>query len=328
MADPGIGELLASTDEKRMKKPSDMVANANILYHQMKKIGNVKEDLEGKAIYEEFRFAQNGSYQAINPTDEIDLTFNNTLDAFVYTPKQSVVAVMISEVEKAMNRGPMGVLNLLKERGAIGESTMVNEIATDLNGDGTGRGGKAFNGIRTFTTDSPASGTTGGVSRTLAPAIRNQAQNFTSSPHTGATTSANIEDRILELKNRIFKPTAKYIGYAGSTYFRLMASAIRGRQDLVNQELKSEGFGDHIVVEGIPFFLAGGYNPQGGTVIAADRLYIFDPAVFKFRTYRGYNMQALPNRVSTKQLVDVALRVSIGQFTCNDPSQTAVGFET
>ena len=64
------------------------------------------------------------------------------LDVFTYSPKQSVVAVMISEVEKAQNRGPAQVLNLIKERSAIGEETMVNEICTDLNGDGTGRSSK------------------------------------------------------------------------------------------------------------------------------------------------------------------------------------------
>jgi len=327
MSVPNIGELLASTDEKRSKKVADLVENANVLYYMMKKKGLVKEDLGGRAIYEEFAYAQNSAYQAIDATQEIDLTFNQTLDAFVYTPKQSVVPVMISELEKAQNSGQFAVLNLIKERGKIAETTMINEIATDLNGDGTGRAGRAFAGIRTYVSDTPNTGSVGGASRATTPAIRNVASNLPT-VYTGATTAANIEDRVLATKNQVMTMGKDYIGYAGSAFFRLMASALRGRQQLVNQDLKTAGFGDHIVVEGIPFFLAGGFNPQGGTVIAPDRFYILCADAFRFRTYPGYNMQALANRVSTRQLVDVALRLCIGQFTCADPARNAVGFDS
>lgn len=329
MTDPGIGEILAAVDEKREKSPADMVKNANVFMYLMDKEGNVVEDLEGRAIYEEFAWAQNNAYQAIDPTQEIDLNFNYTLDAFVYTPKQSVIPVMISELEKAQNRGPYKILDLIKSRGKTGESTMKNEINTDLNGDGTGRSGKAFAGIKTYITDT-GTGAVGGVDRDVATAARNVFQDFTASPFSGATNSGNIEDRILYIKDQILEPGAdnKLIGYAGSTYRRYIATALRGRSRIVDRELEAAGFGDHQVCEGIAFFAASLYNPQGGTVIAADRLYIMNPKVFKFRTYSGYNMNALKTRVSTRQLVDVGLRVCFGQFTCSDPSRTAVGFDS
>jgi len=330
MAVPGVGELLASTDEKRSKKVADMVGNANVLYHVMEKEGNVVEDLSGRGIYEEFAFAQNSAYQAILPADEIDLTFNNTLDAFLYTPAQSVIPVMITELEKAQNQGAQQVLNLIKERGKVAEKTMINEINTDLNGDGTGRSGLAFAGIRSYVLDTPSSGTIGGVTLSAAAAAQNVAQDLDggSAPFNVATDATNLEDKILALKNEILQMDQKLIGYMGSTFYRYGAQALRSRQRLVDEELASAGFGDHIVLEGIPFFLAGGYNPQNGSVIAANRFYILTPSTFKFRTYKGYNMQALPNRVSTRQLVDVGLRVCIGQFTCSDPSRNVVGFES
>lgn len=330
MAVPGVGELLASTDEKRMKKPADMVGNANILYHCMDKEGNVVEDLEGRGIYEEFAFAQNSAYQAIQPAQEIDLSFNQTLDAFLFTPAQSVIPVMITEVEKAQNQGPQQVLNLIKERGKVGEKTMINEINTDLNGDGTGRSGLAFEGIKSYVLDNPTAATIGGVDLSVATAAQNVYQDLDggSAPFNVATDATNLEDKILALKNQILQMDQTLIGYMGSTFYRYGAQALRSRQRLVNEELASAGFSDHLVLEGIPFFLAGGYNPQGGTTIAADRFYILTPSTFKFRTYKGYNMQALPNRVSTRQLVDVGLRVCIGQFTCNDPSRNVVGFES
>ena len=161
-------------------------------------------------------------------------------------------------------------------------------------------------------------------------AVANAYQNLTTSPFSGATTAGDIEDKILYLKNQIcsFHGNEKFIGYMGSAFYRLGATALRSRQRLVDEELASAGFKDHLVLEGIPFFLAGGFNPQSGTVIATDRFYILNPKGFKFRTYPGYNMQALPTQVSTRQLVDVALRVCFGQFTCSDPARNAVGFDS
>lgn len=327
MSEPNLGELIASTDEKRETKPTDLVANANVLFHLMKKQGNVEEGNWGRQIYIPVTYAQNGGYQAIDATQEINLTFNNTMDDFVYSPKQSVVPVMISEVEKAMNTGDFATLNLLKERSKTGETTMINEICSDLNGDGTTRSGKAFAGIKTYISDSPATGSVGGFSRVDYTAIRNVAANLPST-YTGATDASNIEDRVLALKNQIFTQGEKLVGYMGSTFYRYAATALRSRSRMVDEELAAAGFKDHIMLEGIPFFLAGGFNPSGGTVIAADRFYIMSPSAFKFRAYKGYNMQALPNRVSTKQLVDVALRVCIAQFTCSDPARQAVGFDS
>jgi hypothetical protein len=327
MAEPNLGELIASTDEKRETKTTDLVENANVLYHLMKQEGNVTEDFEGRQLYIPVAYADNDSYQAIDPTEELNLAFNRTLDVFTYSPKQSVVSVMISEVEKAQNRGPLGVLPLLKERSRIAESTMVNEVCTDLNGDGSGRGGKAFAGIKSYIADTVSSGSVGGISRSSYTVIRNISTNLPST-YTGATSAANIEDRVLALKNQIFVQGDKFIGYMGSSFYRMAAEALRSRQVLQDPDLKSAGFGDHIVLEGIPFFLAGGFNPQGGSVIASDRFYLISPKAFKFSTYKGYNMQALPNRVSTKQLVDVALRLLIGQFVCMDPARNALGYDS
>lgn len=327
MAEPNIGELIASTEDKRQKKTTDLVKNANILCYLLDKKGLMTEDLEGRAIYEEFTYAQNNGYAAIDPTEEINLVFNNTIDAFVYTPKQSLVPVMITELEKAQNRGAMRMLNLLKERTAVGESTMVNELCSDLNGDGTGRSGKAFAGIKTYISDTPTTGSIGGVSRATVAAIRNVAVDLPAT-YTGATSAANIEDRVLALKNQIYTEGEDYIGYVGSLFYRYMATALRSRSRLTDPVLEAAGFKNHIMVEGVPFFLAGGFNPQGGAVIAEDRFYIASVSSFKFRTYKGYNMQVLPTRVSTRQLADVALRVCFGQFTCSNPAKTAVGFDS
>lgn len=328
MAEPNIGELLASTDEKRNKKTEDLVSNANILMYMMKQKGNVKSDLAGRAIYEEFQYAENAAYQAIDPTEEISLTFGNVIDSFVYTQKQSVVPIFITEVEKAQNRGQMALLNLLKERRTNADRTATNQISSDLNGDGTGRSGKAFAGIKTYISDTPTLGTVGSVSRVTTSAIRNIATDLPTT-YTGATSAANIEDRVLALKNQIYTPSESYLGYIGSTFYRYAATALRSRSRQVDEKLAAAGFGDHIVIEGIPFFLGGGFNPQGGTVIAADRFYILCADAFKFRTYPGYNMQVLRRSpVSARQLVDVALLVTFGQLTCNNPAKNAVGYDS
>lgn len=328
MTEPNLGEQIAAVDEARSMTVADFVKNSNVLMYLMDKEGNVTEDFDGRLAYEPFEYAQNAAYQAINPTEEVNLTFTPSLDVFSYGPKISVCPILITELEKAQSRTKAARIKLLKQRSENSDKTMKNEINSDLNGDGSGRSGKAFNGIKSYISDTGAA-TVGGVSMSSFPVIANVYQDLSNFESNGDTDSGNIEDRVLYLKNQISVPgDDAFIGYAGAKYFRHMASAVRGRVDLTNEDLTMKGFGDHIVVEGIPFFRAAGYNPQSGTVIAADRMYIIHPAAFGFRTYKGYNMQALDKRVSTKQLVDVALRVCFGQFTCKNPGRNAVGFSS
>lgn len=321
----GLTEIAATTYEMREKKLPDVVADNDPLLFRMREKGNIEEIDGGREIWEDFLGYQNSFYQAIDATEEIALGYNQTITGFTYTPKIGVVPVIITALERAQNQGESQFLNLLKTRLQVGESTMMNNMETDLQGDGTGRGGKAFAGIKTYISKTPTSGTIGGIDRASVTSIRNTAVDATTLGGGGATNAGNVESRYRYIKNLLVRNTdMPDLALAGSTHFNAIGDAMSAKQRYVRDEkLAVAGF-DNIIVEGMATVLANGLVFSGGTRITATDSYMINTKYFKLKMYRGYNMQPLPERYSVNQLVDVSLQVAIGQFTCNAPAFSGV----
>jgi hypothetical protein len=322
----GLTELAATTYEMREKKPADAVADNDPLLFNVRKEGNLVEIDGGREIWEDFLGFQNGYYQAIDATEEIALGYNQTITGFTYTPKIGVVPVIITALERAQNQGESKFLDLLKTRLQVGESTFENNLETDLQGDGTGRGGKAFSGIKTYISKTPTTGTVGGVDRATVTSIRNVSVDAVS-VFGSATSSSNVESRIRYTKNLLVRNTdLPNLGLAGSTYWNAIGDAMSAKQRYVRDEKMAMAGFDTIIVEGITCVLANGLVFSGGTRIGVTDFYALNTKYFKLKMYKGYNMQPLPERYSVNQLVDVSLQVGIGNFTCNAPAFSGVLF--
>lgn len=158
----GLSEIQAVAYENREKKPSDAVSDNIPLLYMLRKKGNVKVINGGRVIWEDIRYAQNSYVQRIDPTEEIAMGYNQTITGFEYSPKIITVPVVINSLEKAQNSGDAQFLDLLDQRNQTAEDSLMNAVETDLQGDGTGFGGKAFAGIQTYIVTSTATGSYGG----------------------------------------------------------------------------------------------------------------------------------------------------------------------
>lgn len=324
-----ITEMQAASWEARDKKPMDMVLDNVPLLMAIKEAGGVKTISGGRVFWEPALIAQNGYVQRIDPTQEITMGYQPVLTDFEYAPKIMVTPIVINILEEAQNAGEGKFLDLYNTREGVAESSTMNNIEHDLQGDGTLFGGKGFAGIRSYIVDSPATGSYGGVSRVSNTSIRNTAINFPST-FTGATDASNIEQRIRYLKNRLVRNDGqnKYIGLAGETYFNAGADAMSAKQRYTKDDgLFKAGF-DNYMIEGVQMVLSAGKVFSGLSRIAADRVYVINTANFKFKTYQGYNMEPLRRRSSFNQLVDAGLLLTIGQFTCNGAALSGVGFDS
>ena len=74
--------------------------------------------------------------------------------------------------------------------------------------------------------------------------------------------------------------------------------------------------------------LSGGRVFSGLSRIAPDRAYGVRVDNFALRMYANYNFQPLPKRVSFNSLVEAALSLGIGQFSCNGSSLSWVMFDS
>jgi len=324
----GLSEIQVTTWEKREKRPADAVSDNIPMLYKMRKNGGIKEINGGRVIYEPIRYAQNAYVQRIDPTEVITLGHNQTLTGFEYSPKIIVVPVMINALEKAQNRGDAEFLDLLEERNAIAEDSLMNNMELDLQGDGTGFGGKAFAGIRSYIVDTPSNGSYGGLARGSYSAIRNTAVNAPST-FTGATDASNIESRFRNVKNRLVRGTNRPdLALAGDTYFNAACDAMSAKlRFTTDKEMYEAGF-DNVVIEGMTMVLAGGKVFSGFSRIASDRAYLITSKAMSLKMYKGFNFQPQPDRVAINQLVDVSINVGIGQFTSNGTGLCGVMYDS
>lgn len=322
-----ISEIQAATWENREKKTSDLVTDNIPLTYMLKKKGRKKVINGGRVIFEDAQFQQNGYVQRIDPTEEITLGYQQTLTAFEYSAKIIVVPVVINDYEKAQNEGDARFLDLLESRMEVAEASLGNSLEEDLQGDGTGYGGKAFAGIQSYIVTSTLTGSYGGIPRASYSSIRNAAVNAPST-FTGATDSSNIESRLRYARNLVVRNGGPELLLLGTTYFNACADAMSAKQRFTQNEDMLKANFDNYMIENMTAVLASGKVFSGLPRIAADRGYGIRLDNFALKMYKGYDFQPVQNRVSINQLVDVAITVGIGQFTCNGSSLSFVMYDS
>lgn len=323
----GLSEIYATTWENREKKTADAVADHIPFLYQMRKSGNIVEIPGGRVIWEDLLFAQNQYVQSIDPTEEIALGYNQTITGLEFSPKITVVPVVINELEKAQNQGEGQFKDLLKTRMQVAETSLQNKFESMLQGDGTGTGGKDFAGIKLYIVEAD-SGTIGGIDRSTVSAVRN-VHVAAVATFGSATDSSNIESRVRNVKNQLTRNTDKpALLLCGSTYYNYIGDAMAAKQRYTQDtEMAKAGF-DNIVIEGLTSVQASSKSFSGLAHIDATEAFFLNPDTFKLKMYKGYNMQPLAERVSVNQLVDAAITVAIGNLTMNNPGLNGKLYES
>lgn len=323
----GLSEIQAVAWESREKKPADAVADNNPFLYCLRKKGLIKTISGGRVIWEDVRYAQNAYVQRIDPTEEIAIGFNQTITGFEYSPKIIVVPVVINALEKAQNEGDAQFLDLLEQRNQTAEDSLMNNMELDLQGDGTGFGGKAFAGIKAYIADTVTSGTYGGLARVSYTSIRNGTFNLPSL-FTGATDASNVESRLRYAKNSVLRNGGPELVLAGQTYFNAACDAMSAKQRFTQDAEMLKANFDNVVIEGMTMVLANGKVFSGLSRIAADRCYGIRLDNFALKMYKGYNFQPVPERVSVNQLVDISITVGIGQLTSSGTGLSFVAYDS
>lgn len=323
----GLSEIQATSYEYRVKTPMDAVTDNSPLLFALKKKGRVTTVPGGREIWEDIQYTSNNSVQRIDATEEFSIGYNQTLTGFQYSPKIMLVPTVISELEKAMNQGEGKYLDLLEQRTMVADASLANSTEEDLQGDGTGYAGKCFAGIKSYIVTSTSSGSYGGLARSSYSSIRNVSVDLPTT-FTGATDSSNIESRLRYCVNQVLRNGGPELCLAGTTYYNAACDAMSAKARFTqNEEMYKANF-RNVEIEGMTMVLASGKSFSGLTRIAADRAYGIRLENFAFRMFSGYNFVPLQKRVSLNQLIDVAIQVGIGQFTCNGAGLSFVAWDS
>lgn len=197
MAEPNVGDLVASTLRHYVPGLNDNVMEHNAFANALKKEGGLKKVVSGGRNISEFVLHGTNSsakffegYETfVPPTDDQDV-----LDLAEYEPKQLGGFVAVSSREVMQNRGKERLQEFIKVRIKQLEANLMNTFAASLYSDGTGTGGKEIGGLQLLVQDDPTSSSTvGGINQNTFSFWRNK----TTSALT--VTSATIEGDMLGL---------------------------------------------------------------------------------------------------------------------------------
>jgi len=140
MANPNIGDIMATTIRSRTKKVADNVTNNNGFLRKLEARGNIKTVSGGEQILQELTYAENSNAGWYSGYDLLPVGVSNVVTAAEYDWKQYAVPVIISGLEQLQNSGKERMIDLMETRLNVAETTMANDMSIGLYSDGTAAG--------------------------------------------------------------------------------------------------------------------------------------------------------------------------------------------
>ena len=157
---PSFDALLSTTLQNYRPTLVDNIFTARVLLDHLNSKGRVLVEEGGSSIVEPLVYAQNDTTGSYSGYDAIDLTPQEGISAAEYNWKQMASSIAISGIEEAKNRGTEAIIKLLNAKIMQAEESIKEDLNDMLYGDGTGNGGKDFNGLGNLI---DSSGTVGGI---------------------------------------------------------------------------------------------------------------------------------------------------------------------
>jgi len=321
-ANSQVSDLIATTIAARSRRLADNLEHNNALLYKLRQRGNVRTVSGGTHIMEEIMYDDggNGNAGSYSGYDVIDITPDSPISAAEYDFKQYAAAVTISGMEMLQNAGREQMIDLLEGRIQVAETRLLNRIAADIYGDGTGNGGKDITGLQAAISTSPSSGTYGGINRGTWNFWRNQIVD--TSTDVGAAMSPAT---ILAAMNKLALKTARGrdrvdLIVADNDAFEYYQSALQAIQRITNdsgQGLAGAGF------TSLKYFGAGAsadviFDGGIGGNMPSKTMYFINTRYLRLRPHAQRNFAAMGgDRQSVNQDAVVRLYGWAGNLTCS-----------
>jgi len=290
-ANSTITDIIATTIQSRSGELADNLTNNNALLAELRKRDNVKSFSGGNVILEEIMYNDpstdnSGSYSGY---EAINITPDSPVSGAQFSIKQYADAVTMSGLEMLQNASKEQIIDLLDARMDISEARLLNRLAADIYGDGTGNAGKNITGLAAAVPDVPNTGTYGGIDRATWAFWRSQAFSGVTNGG-GAVSQANIIQYMTALALRLVRGQDKTnLIVADANYFALYVNALQAIQ-----RVTSDGSGEAGAGFAKLKFYGGGNSCDvvldGGIGMAtSNRMYFLNTKYIKFRPHKDRN---------------------------------------
>lgn len=164
MAEPNIGQVASVAWENLWASgPVDQTFTSQALLFLLKD-GGYREYADGGRLFEvTVEYNQNSTFRSISETETIDTTRIDVFDAARYEQKIQAGSIVFSDLEELRNAVANRKIDVVKSKLKNGVNSALQQMNEMLWADGTGNGGKDFDGIRKIIPADPTTGTVGGI---------------------------------------------------------------------------------------------------------------------------------------------------------------------
>ena len=152
--------LLSTTLANYRSTLTDNVFTARPLTFKLMEKGRIRMLNGGTKIIEPLIYGQNDTVGSYSGFDTIALTPQTGISAAEYEWKQYAASISMSGIEEAKNNGEQEIINLLEAKIMQAEESLREGFNQMFFADGTGNGGKDWNGLANLV---EATGSVGGI---------------------------------------------------------------------------------------------------------------------------------------------------------------------
>jgi hypothetical protein len=234
-ANSSFDRVASTTLKNYQKQLADNVSDHIPLLKLLRSKGAVKVsggDTIVRPLMHEFANAQ--SYSG---SDVIDVTKQDGISAAEYNWKQVVCPIVVEGIEKARNMGETQVLDLMEALTMQAEMSLADKVSEMIFGDGTGNSGKDMLGLQAIVSDTPTTGTLGGINAANESFWRNEVNTSV-----GSFASNGLTEMSTMMRNLTRGVDRPDVIVCDTTQFGRLETVANGRAEFSNPALADQGF--------------------------------------------------------------------------------------
>lgn len=329
MPNPNFDALVATTLKNYRRLLADNITAHQVLWFMLKEKGFIKEEDGGTSIVEPLMVGRNTTVKSYNGYDVIDTTPQEGISAAEFDWKQIAGSVSISGREEFINSGSKTkILSLLESKIQQLQISMMLETNRELQGDGTGNGGKDLTGLAAAVEEGSAWSIYGGIDSNANAYWRNQWLSVGTVLVGG--TIANPTPQFQNLLNAMrtlynscsrgkIKPT---ILISSQAVYETYEASLTVNERFIDMKLGDAGF-QNLMYKGTPFVFDedmpnAGLFPSAGSDTLNQELLMLNSDFLRFVLGKGKNFVVTEMQRPENQDAKVSQVLMYGNLTTNN----------
>ncbi len=189
--------------------PTDNIFNSHALLSLLRD-GGYTEYADGGRLFEyAVEYATNPNFKSYSEMEILDTVRTDVFDVARFEQRIHAGTVVFSDLEKLRNAPANRKMDIEKKKIKNGTNSALESLNAMLFGDGTGNGGKDFDGLSKIIPDDPTTGTVGGINAGTWSFWRSRAQSGakTTSAYDNFKTAHETTYNLCTLGGAAKKPT-------------------------------------------------------------------------------------------------------------------------